>query len=184
MAIEEYNYKRITRLIRCFCRVQTESSQAKLQHLGTGICLSHLEVKMCLGPETGCGGPKQGTPPSNSQPQGLSGAHTDGPAPRSSLPALTVASQVKMRGLALVLLQVFSLLAPALGLLGPSPFSRNALAFGVVPDVNVFKGALSADSPSVRLNSDLYLQPNKTLLLRGTGQSKEDVWQPHSISRS
>ena len=119
---------------------------------------------MCLGPETGCGGWgwwwwAQGTPPSNSQPQGLSGAHTDGPAPRSSLPALTVASQVKMRGLALVLLQVFSLLAPALGLLGPSPFSRNALAFGVVPDVNVFKGALSADSPAVRLISDLYLQP-------------------------
>merc|ERR1719187_1042155 len=53
-----------------------------------------------------------------------------------------------MRGLALVLLQVFSLLDPALGLLGPSPFSRNALAFGVVPDVNVFKGALSADSPA------------------------------------
>ena len=143
---------------------------------------------MCLGPETGCGGWwwwwAQGTPPSNSQPQGLSGAHTDGPAPRSSLPALTVASQVKMRGLALVLLQVFSLLAPALGLLGPSPFSRNALAFGVVPDVNVFKGALSADSPAVRLISDLYLQPNKTLLFRGTGQSKEDVWPPHSISRS
>ena len=74
-----------------------------------------------------------------------------------------------MRGLALVLLQVFSLLAPALGLLGPSPFSRNALAFGVVPDVNVLKGALSADSPAVRMNSDSYLQPNKTLLFRGTG---------------
>merc|ERR1719285_346651 len=53
-----------------------------------------------------------------------------------------------MRGLALVLLQLFSLLAPALGLLGPSPFSRNALAFGVVPDVNVFKGALSDDKPA------------------------------------
>ena len=142
---------------------------------------------MCLGPETGCGGWwwwAQGTPPSNSQPQGLSGAHTDGPAPRSSLPALTVASQVKMRGLALVLLQVFSLLTPALGLLGPSPFSRNALAFGVVPDVSLFKGALSADSPAVRLDSDSYLQPSKTLLFRGTGQSKEDVWLPHSISRS
>ena len=173
----------------CFSRGQTESFQTKLQHWGIRIFLSQVEVKMCLGPETGCGGWcwwwwAQGTPPSNSQPQGLSGAHTDGPAPRSSLPALTVASQVKMRGLALVLLQVFSLLAPALGLLGPSPFSRNALAFGVVPDVNVFKGALSADSPAVRLNSDLYLQPNITLHFRGTGQSKEVAWQPHSISRS
>ena len=131
----------------------------------------------------GGGGPKQGTPPSNSQPQGLSGAHTDGPAPRSSLPALTVASQVKMRGLALVLLQVFSLLDPALGLLGPSPFSRNALAFGVVPDVTLFKDALSDDKPAVRLYSDYDLQPYDHLL-RETGRSRVAVWLPRSVSPS
>ena len=55
-----------------------------------------------------------------------------------------------MRSLGLVLA---ALLAPALAL-GPLPFSRNALAFGVVPDVTLFKDALSDDKPAVRLYSD------------------------------
>merc|ERR1711971_1379550 len=55
----------------------------------------------------------------------------------------TVAT-AKMRSLGLALA---ALLAPALAL-GPLPFTRNALAFGVVPDVTLFKDALSDDKPA------------------------------------
>ena len=65
-----------------------------------------------------------------------------------------------MRSLGLTLA---ALLAPTLAL-GPFPFSRNALAFGVVPDVTLFKDALSDDKPAVRLYYDYDLQPYDLLL--------------------
>ena len=58
-----------------------------------------------------------------------------------------------MRSLGLALA---ALLAPALAL---GPFTRDALAFGVVPDVSLFKDALSDDKPAVCLNSDYDLHP-------------------------